>query len=225
MRSLILSDGSLPALVAMAMASEEIAPLEVAIANDTRAHVLPSLVDFAEPALTPAHIQAVTRQTALCLLTTAQTPPVQGIAAAQTSLTLLNAAYTAAQLGCSRLIWPINAGGANPHDVSLDRLAAIVDRARVISRLVTLDAHTLGIAVTIDAPLADLTDAKVADLALDLGAPLDSCWWWAARQSAKGSDSSSGGADPAAPHRARWTAALIAVGWSPTHTPLAARNA
>ncbi|HBS29905.1 MAG TPA: hypothetical protein DEB06_10770 [Phycisphaerales bacterium] len=67
---------------------------------------------------------------------------------------------------------------------------------RLFTRLAGLSGSD---GATLKAPLADLTDAQVADLALDLDAPLDTLWW-------RGGRAESGG--EAGEARLRWEAAL-----------------
>ena len=90
---------------------------------------------------------------------------------------LLSAAIEAASLGLSRVIWPIHAGAAR--EVDTDALADVCDRALLIGQLVGLDtARAAGVtSIHIETPYADLTDAQLMDLALDMDAPLHACWW------------------------------------------------
>lgn len=92
---------------------------------------------------------------------------------------LLSAAIEAASLGLSRVIWPIHAGAAK--EISIDALADICDRALLIGQLVGLDivraAGDGNGSLRIETPYADLTDAQLMDLALDMDVPLSAAWW------------------------------------------------
>lgn len=83
---------------------------------------------------------------------------------------LLAAAAEALSARCARLVWPVHCGE------SLDDMALAADRARLINHLVDLEAGE-GAPLTVETPLLDLTDAQLAELALDLDAPLDACRW------------------------------------------------
>jgi 7-cyano-7-deazaguanine synthase in queuosine biosynthesis len=98
---------------------------------------------------------------------------------ARTTAMLVSAAIEAASLGLSRVIWPVHAGAAPEVDTSV--LADVCDRALMVGQLVgqdlmrVADAGVLGI--RIETPYADLTDAELMDLALDMDVPLGACWW------------------------------------------------
>ena len=115
---------------------------------------------------------------------------------------LFGAALLAARLGCERVIWAASAGTSD--SVDIDRLATINDRALVAARFasVTSQAAT-AMGIVIDTPFAELSDEQLADLALDAGVPLQTCWWWA-----KHSDDTIVDRE-----RARWHAALQNAGW------------
>ena len=85
---------------------------------------------------------------------------------------LLRAGREALRTGVNRVVWPIHSG------TDLDEMERELERARLVERLVNLDApadHEA--AVRIETPLLDLTDAQIAELAADLDAPLEVCWW------------------------------------------------
>ena len=89
---------------------------------------------------------------------------------------LITTAFEAARAGISRLIWPAT-GGIGEH-IDLDRVCEIQDKAILVSRLVGLDAPNHGQpGFTIETPYADLSDDRLADLALDLGVQMELCWW------------------------------------------------
>jgi len=117
---------------------------------------------------------------------------------------LLNVASAAAAAGFSRVVWPATAGVGE--GVDIDRAAAIMDRAMLCGRLVAIDAIHHGCpGIHIETPYADLSDTQMADLALDMAVPLESCWWW-------GGDADDAGANLA---RARWMPRLMEMGFRP----------
>lgn len=180
---LIISDGGLPALVSCMLA---INPEAVAV-------WVPPIgaagLDHAAARIGPQHRAAAERQADLLGLrgveVSAPMPwPSEGDAdhqadqaAVPTSAILLLATAEARRLGCSDLIWPVVCGG------DLDELASAAERARLVSRLSMLPGHQgrsrSGVPglIRIRTPLADLTPQQVAELALDLDAPTQTCWW------------------------------------------------
>lgn len=98
------------------------------------------------------------------------------------------------------VIWPVHLGGGDA-GASLDRIGAALDRALLVSRLASMDADVPG-GVRLEAPYADLTDRQVAELALDLDAPLHTCWW---------ADVDAG--PDAAAERDRWERVLRSASW------------
>lgn len=191
-RILVLSDGGLPSLVACAAAGQS-----------SGATVAPLLWEAGgEP---DNRLAAVSRQAELCGLPIGKLPiplgPPPGVTVgAIQSLALVHAATSAAAAGFATVVWPMHAGpGAEP---DLDRVATAIDRALLVSRLVALDAVEHGIpAIRVDTPYADFTDRQMAELAIDLDAPIPACWWWGGQ----------GGS--AASERQRWTALLQSFGW------------
>lgn len=207
-RALILADANLASLLACACAAEELSALDDAAANAARPIVMP--FRLAE-ALTQVHIDAVAVQTRHYALTEcpADRRPASATASSASegereSVAMLSACHLAASLGCTRVIWPVSAAASD--SIDLDRLAAIADRALVVSRLASLDTPPLG--VTIEAPYAELTDRQIADLALDIGAALETCWWWKATNT-RGNANKFGASE-----HARWTEALASCGWA-----------
>ncbi len=80
---------------------------------------------------------------------------------------LLQAMTAAIQIGCARMVWPIQAG-PDPHAV-----VATIERAHRIASLARIgEARGLDL----DLPLVDLTDLQVLEIADDAGAPLGACW-------------------------------------------------
>lgn len=190
----MLSDGGLPSLIACLAAAQT---------DSGRAAVCPIVWGAAEPT---ARVAAAARQAELCGLARFPfqphpAPQSSGEGAIQT-LALLQVTAAAVSAGFAALVWPVHAGpGADP---DLDRVALSLDRALLVSRLVALDGQEHGCpAIRVDAPYADFTDRQIAELAIDLDAPVHTCWWWG------GQDGS------AAAERQRWTTQLQSCGWVP----------
>ncbi|MHC4709749.1 MAG: 7-cyano-7-deazaguanine synthase [Planctomycetota bacterium] len=84
---------------------------------------------------------------------------------------LLQAAAAARRLACPRIIWP--------HQVGPDPEAVgpAVERASLVAALAEIGGgQPAGAELVIDLPLVDLTDAQLADLAEDGGAPMHGFW-------------------------------------------------
>ncbi len=121
------------------------------------------------------------------------------------TLRLLAAGFDSARLGCTRVVWPVQLGGAEGDGPDLDDLACHVDRALLVSRLIGLEARTHGSpGIEISTPLLDISDAQLADLAMDMAAPVQACWWYEAGMR---------GEEPARAELDRWTPRLKAFGW------------
>jgi len=98
---------------------------------------------------------------------------------AMTTDQLLRAGREAVGLGVRTLIWPVHCG------IDLEAMERELARARLVERLVNLDAPRVGTetgggsepAVRLETPLLDLTDQQIAELARDLDAPLETAWW------------------------------------------------
>lgn len=184
MHTLVLTDGGLAGLVAAVIASKRTDP-------EIRPAVLvPS--GLSEPVSRAARVGCERLGLSAIELNAGRT----GGGAGETRL-LLVAAQTAAQNGCSTLIWGRQLGGDDPVQ-SIDLIGQSLDRATLISRLISLDLPDSG-SLEIELPVIDMTDAQLAELALDLGVPLDTLAWW-------GSDTE---------ERTRWESALRSVGWHP----------
>jgi hypothetical protein len=93
---------------------------------------------------------------------------------------LLDACAEVMKLGISRLVWPIHSGAASEADLRTDVLADACDRSLLAGQLASLDAPRTGPGsrgVRIETPYADLTDRQMAEIVIDLGAPVAACWW------------------------------------------------
>lgn len=122
---------------------------------------------------------------------------------------LLSAANLALHHGASRVLWCTHA--AEGESVDLDYLAWCVDLGLATTRLATLTADNAR-GITIESPYLDISDAQAADLAVELAAPISTCWWW------RGPHTSDDAATKAlaAREQSRWVRALASVGWYPS---------
>ena len=118
---------------------------------------------------------------------------------AEASVLLFRAALVALERNCTRVIWPV-------HTTLADGLAAAArafDRGLILRELLSLDAPDSPIAF--EMPLLELSDEAVADLAIDLGVPL---------QLAAFCRNSPAAACTTCPSCRRWLTAAAAVGAS-----------
>lgn len=132
------------------------------------------------------------------------------------SMSLFAAVSLAARKGCSNIIWPVQ--GFHPledpavHEraddlrgLDLDLIARATDKAVLIGRLVSLDVHEHGqVWVKVETPFVDLKDRQIADLAAEMEVPLHACWWWGTPVRF----------EPGVRERARWYRAFEAAGWA-----------
>ncbi len=196
--ALVLADGGLEGLVAAAIAVER-----ADLPTERHVHLWP--VPPANEAVRETARAAAERQARVLRLGTvaARVPTTGTTEAERTSTLLLRAAFIAAELGCRRVVWPVRAPiDRATRKPDLEASATILDRALLVSRLVSLDlAHSPVPEVRIETPLLDLSDAQIADLALDLAVPLSAVWW----ATVEGSGTT---ADHARAERERWGALL-----------------
>lgn len=219
--ALILSDGSLPSLVACAIVAAARRPEQ----SQAPSHVLPAALPAPSPtpAPAPAHLSDRQRATALHQAALYGLSPIQAVPPRGTpsaflpgepdSRLLVDAAYTALHLSCRTLVSPALAcePGRAPDVPSITRL---VDRCLLVSRLASLDAPEAGLPeIRVEPLFADLDDDAIADLAMDLDCPVDTCWWFA---------------DPAPQaerERSRWLPRLERLGFAPSAAASHARSA
>lgn len=231
-KALVISDGSLAALVATAMVSEEAASGASATPTDLPGIVWPVVASWVHAAeLWPACERAAGSQADLYGLgfmppdharrTTSEHLAQLPAGQAETTV-LLQAAYLAAQQGCRRVLWPIQCRpDVGTGDLDLDTVSRAIDRAVLAGRIASLDLDRpewagCGVPeVRIETPFVDLTDDQLADLSRDLEVPVETCWWWGGSR----------GALPLGEHEAsRWmplvrTAAGVAEPKPPARTP------
>ena len=155
-----------------------------------------------------ARRKAVERQCAALDLeliepTGADTPPADAPAGERATRLLVCAVFAAMRRDASRVTWPVHFFDGT--DVDLDGVADAVDRALLVTRLVALDTQP---GVRVEVPYADFTDRQLAELAVDLGAPIRTCWWWHAQLAEGGAPNDEFRAE----HR-RWTDVLREAGW------------
>lgn len=129
------------------------------------------------------------------------------------SISLSLAAGLATAAGYPEVIWPVSFGHpGEPDDVELDGLARAVDRAALATRLAALDSDEHGVpSIRIKTPLADLSARQLAEVALDLNVPIELCWWWKAAELAGGM--ASGATSVAIEQRHQWAALFTQLGW------------
>ena len=196
-RSVVLSDGGLASLVAAA------AEIEAALATGDSSAPMPLMVEW--PGVSRASSASVRRQAealGLVVRDLPDSPEIESVGGREATA-LLHAAYLAMASGCGRVVWPVQFTTASPDgDCDLEREAIAVDRALLVSRLATLDAGSFGLPeLRVETPFVGMTDHQLAELALDLGVPVECCEWWDAGRRAE---------------RERWTSALSAAGWIPS---------
>ncbi|MCC6676548.1 MAG: hypothetical protein IT436_05335 [Phycisphaerales bacterium] len=228
-RMLIIGDGGLASLIACAAAREAAlitgaSQPAVLWSGPARAEEAPQRSEAAERQAGAYGLELVVH-TAPNSLYGPGSAPYKGLA---DDRLLMDVAASAIQHGCDRVIWPIHYGGpghasdpAEPaHD--LDAISAAVDRALLITRLVGIDAgqHARP-AFRVETPYVDFTDRQIADLALDLDVPVETCWWW--HREFLSRDTQVAAAPSPALERdwaqwRRWWPALRAVGWVPETT-------
>ncbi len=212
-KTLVLCDGDLPGMVALSLiqdaqrSADAIGVLAAPVAADHAEAIAARIRLLAEsqavecldfPAVAPATLSSGHRRTRY----------------------LTEAVHQALSNGYAALVCPWQAGTFDPEkptsidDVpGVESLARELDRALLVSRLVTLDAVEHGVSVfEIQTPLMDLSDAQVAEMALDLDVPIWRAWWWEAAAGKRARDP--GVADRANACRERWCAALESLGWS-----------
>jgi len=104
---------------------------------------------------------------------------------------LVEAAFTAVELGLRRVVWPVQFGGVDGVaadgvremggassgasgglDVDLDLVSDAWDKAVLVSRVASLDTP----GVQIETPFLDLRDSELLELGVDLGAPVEASW-------------------------------------------------
>jgi len=89
---------------------------------------------------------------------------------------LLDACAVAIEHGIRTVVWSVQI--RDDDEDRLTRVGDAIDRALLAARLATLDAEERGgIEVRMLTPIVDLADDQVLDLATDLSVPVESGWW------------------------------------------------
>ena len=212
-KPLVLCDGDLPGMVALSLAQDALGGLGAI-------GVLSGPVTQSNAEGINARIRAMAdAQAAECLDFPAVAPASLNTGHRRTRY-LSEAVYHAISNGYTTLVCPWQAETFDPEKTrdadelpSVDGLARELDRALLVSRLVTLDAAEHGVGVfEVQTPLMDLSDVQVAEMALDLDAPIWRAWWWEATTGKRAKDAAL--ADRANACRDRWCGALESLGWS-----------
>ncbi|MFI4916296.1 MAG: hypothetical protein ACIAS6_07320 [Phycisphaerales bacterium JB060] len=219
---LVLCDGDLPGMVALSLVQDSLAS-----AHGCGLLAGPVAAEHGEAIA--ARIRALSEsQAAECLDLPAVAPASLASGPHRTQY-LTEAVHQAMSNGYASLSCPWQAGSFDPEKAreidevpSVDSLARELDRALLVSRLVTLDAAEHGVGVfEVQTPLMDLSDAQVAEMALDLDVPIWRAWWWEAAAGKRARDPAL--ADRANACRDRWCTALESLGWSVDTEMAAAR--
>lgn len=115
--------------------------------------------------------------------------------------TLLEATLLVRHLGGGEVIWPVNAPEAPGGGPDVSSISGTVNQALLMSELVSMTAPRTRelVPVRVRTPYADLTDRRIADLILDMDLPIWTCWFWNDTENSE---------------RARWTALLREAGWT-----------
>ncbi len=192
----ILADGSLTSVIACAMLKESLTASESSPDSAGLVIALPP-ASPTSPFIDAARLQAQAYDLPFTELAPERATDLTPGEAE--SRALLTAVHAAARARCDAIIWPVSAAG--PGGINLDRVAACADRALLVGRLVAIDAAEHGLpGLTVTIPFIDLSDRQIADLALDMAVPIETCWW------------NRFGGPSAAEDRKRWLAALRAAG-------------
>jgi len=169
----VLCDGSLAGLVALAIEAERADSAPLVLAGDLLGGMGPEEAEVARDAVqAQSRIYQATRIEGAFLL--------GGASCSEQSPALLTAARIAACAGKRRLVWSVQYPyiGTEP---DLDTIATTTDRALLVSRLASLDLWDDPASqvpeVRVETPLIDLSDEQIADFAADLGVPWNTLWW------------------------------------------------
>lgn len=177
---IVISDGSLPGLVAAAVASEE------TVRRDNLGTGTPMIW---VPVSRPASAESVQRHASSLGVRVSEwsgghEDGISVLGGAATRL-LLDAGAVALDAGCSVIIWPVMHQARSSQQLpDVETIADSVNRATLVGRLVSLDAPSAGLPeVRFETPYVDMTDAQLAELACDLGVRFEDCWWWKSNSS------------------------------------------
>lgn len=204
-RTLIIVDGGLEGLLACMAASEAWTGRDTADDRDRPAVWVPHV---SGPSADVRH-QAAERQADLAGLAilASGSERLDTSAGRQLTQVLVDATYAGAEHGFQAVLWPVHGGlKGTGEGIDLEEVTRCVDRALLVSRLVSLDAPDLGSeAIRIETPYADFSDRQIAELAIDLDLPVETCWWWPSGETQTASE--------ARAEQERWLDVLQAAGW------------
>lgn len=194
---LVIVDGDLPSIVAAASAREAaLGKAGGAVGGLVAGPVLWPGVDSRDQ----AKLDSIGKLGAILGLRVAhRRSQSAGPAGVDATRMLIDACTDAAAEGRTEVVWPAQFASKGPDAIDLDLVSRAVDRALLVTRLMAVDAATVGVpSLHVETPYVDLPDRQIADLAMDLSAPISTAWWW------------NKALDPA---RTRWMAALAAAGY------------
>jgi hypothetical protein len=102
-----------------------------------------------------------------------------GTIGAPSAMILLAACEDARRLGCGVVAWPVICNDDPDRMLAADETASLVARLSWLADPLAPSsaAATSRHLPSVRTPLADLTIAQIADLALDLDVPVDAFWW------------------------------------------------
>lgn len=165
--TLVIADGGVPWAVAALMGNQP---------ERHQPWVVPAGVTLDDEVVSEASHRAVQELADIHLFAQAMHTSEKPERLTDTTGLLLAAARDARRLNCSRVLWPVCCG----EDVTALYRAA--ELAALLGRVVSVEStpgERIGPTpeVAIEVPLADLTEAQVADLALDLDLATASCWF------------------------------------------------
>lgn len=200
-RALVISDGGVGGLVATAIATEETVRRENL--KQTPAPLVWSAWHDDTPAASrDAAVSKHAEAFGAVRIDTASPPHHESeTVGAWRNRVLLRAGSLALANGCRRVVWPVQFAGPTPDEpASVDAIADALNRAVLVSRLVSLDAGEAELPeVAFETPFVDLADNQLADLACELSVSVEDCWWWGASSQL------------AVEERARWAGVLPAA--------------
>jgi len=165
-RRLIITDGSLTALAALALQDRP----------DQTILWVPDLLDRAAP----RRLDAIKRQAAhfhidstigpgAAVSSVAADPLTPASALSDASL-LIAAVLAACKARCSRVIWPIQAG------MDLDRMSIVQEVVMSVAHLADLDSAARRLSPEIRTPVLDCTDEQIIDLINSSSVPMALAW-------------------------------------------------
>lgn len=213
---LIILDGDLASLVALACVSDEAVALGSGRAQGPSAQVwLPGIFGESQRDRSGACDRQIALYNARRIQRSEIDDRVLPVGTHGFETQLLLAAFShAAQAGLERVLWTAHPGRtADEGAIDLERASGILDRALLVEQISALDRPASAARVRIETPHADLSDRQLAELAADLMIPVKTLWWWG------------GQSDEAQRQRDRWTGLFRETGlWRPAESVVASRG-